>query len=81
MAKTREVKTLVDIIGEMEKPKPKTWLDALSPEMRKEVLEVKAAHQAGKFVVSNLTIARELVKRLNLKLNPDHISRWLRDST
>lgn len=80
MAKTPQVKTLVDIIGEMEKPKPKTWLNDLSPEMQREVLEVKSAFLAGKFAASNLAIAKELVKRLNIKRNPDHISRWLREN-
>jgi len=80
MAKAPQVKTLAQRLAEMERPKPKTWLDRLTPEQRRDALEVRDYFRAGRYTISTLAVAKSLIEEMCLTCNPDHISRWLRES-
>lgn len=58
-----------------------TFLNKLTPQVRKELLEARASYQAGKFSQLNQKEVAAFVKEsLKLPVTADHIGRWLNES-
>lgn len=71
---------IVDVAAELEpfRPKRKTWIERMEPDLRERLIQARQLHKADPLKYSATTIHRWL-KEHGVKVSTDTLHPWLRD--